>query len=89
MAHLVVEFEFNSPISEETLAGNVSVLRPCLEVRSVKKIGTIVSADRLRGFCLFEAPDAETLREMFHTAHVPFKSVWSAQFFDFAIPSPA
>lgn len=87
MAHIVVEFEFATPISDEVIERNVGVLRPCLEVRSIRKLGSVVSADRGRGFCLFEAPDAETVRELFRTAHVPFKSVWPARFFDFALPS--
>jgi hypothetical protein len=86
MAHLVVEFEFDAPVSEDVIERNISVLRPCLDVRNVRKLGSVVSADRMRGFCMFEAPDAETVREMFRSAHVPFKSVWPARFFDFALP---
>ncbi len=87
MAHVVVEYEFDPPLSDEALARASSLLGPCLEVRNVKKLRTVLSADRTRGFCLFEAPDAETLREAYRSVHVPFKAVWSAQLFDFASPS--
>ena len=87
MAHLVVEYEFNPPLSDEALQQATSLLAPCLEVRNVKKLRTVLSADRTRGFCLFEAADAETLREAYRSAHVPFKAVWPAQVFDFAPPS--
>jgi hypothetical protein len=87
MVHLVVEYDFNPPLTDEALQHASNALAPCLEVRNVKKLRTVLSADRTRGFCTFEAPDAETLREAYRTARVPFKSVWPAQIFDFAPPS--
>jgi hypothetical protein len=88
MAHFVVEFELTTPIGAEASARDVSVLRPCREVRNVKRMGSVVSADHSRGLRWFEALDAETLREPFRSRHVPLHSVWPVHSSDFAPPGP-
>jgi len=37
---------------------------------------TYVSADRSRGLCVFEAPDAESVRIAHRSANVDFDRVW-------------
>lgn len=86
MATIIVEYEFDPPLTDEAMQRATSALGPCLEVRNVKKVSTVLSADRTRGFCMFEAPDAETVREGFRMAKVPFKAVWPAQVLTMAPP---
>lgn len=78
MPYLIVEYDFNPPATDQELARMSASLGPCLEVRNVKRIRTVISEDRRRGFCEFEAADAETLREAYRSARVSFRSVWPA-----------
>jgi hypothetical protein len=87
MPYLIVEYDFNPPLTEEALERAAKTLAPCLEVRNIKKLRSVISADRLRGYCEFEAPDAETLREAYRSARIAFRSVWPAQIYDYQPPS--
>lgn len=86
MAFLVVEYEFNPPITREGLSQMKAQLAPCTSVRQIRGIRTVIAADGSRGFCEIEAPDAETVREAYRSARVPFRSVWPAHLFE---PPPA
>ena len=87
MPYIIVEYDFDPPATEEILAQWSSALDPCTSIRQVNRLRSVLSLDRRRGYCEFEAPDAETLREAYRSAHVPFRTVWSAQLFDFAPPT--
>lgn len=56
----------------------------CLETRNVRFIRTYFAADRKRMICLYEAPDAESVRQAQREAGVPFEEAWS-----FAAVGPA
>jgi len=49
----------------------------CLEARNVRFIRTFYSTDRQRMVCLYEAPDAESVRQAQREAGVPFVEAWS------------
>ena len=78
MAFLIIEYEFDPPITEEGLRQMRAQLAPCVGVRNIRGIRTVIAEDGTRGFCELEAPDAETVREAYRSARVPFRSVWSA-----------
>lgn len=78
MAQVVVEYLYEPALSEEDFAKNGEKLIPCLETRSVQWIGTYLSIDRKRRVCLFDAPDADTVRAAFHSAGVKFERAWSS-----------
>jgi hypothetical protein len=40
---------------------------------------SLLSADRHRMICTFEAPDAESVRQAYRQADVGFSKVWTAQ----------
>jgi Protein of unknown function (DUF4242) len=87
MPYLIVEYEFNPPITEEGLAQMGTKLAPCAALRRIRRLRTVIAADGRRGFCELEAPDAETVREAFRSARVPFHAVWPARLFDGLPPS--
>jgi len=87
MPYIIVEYDFDPPVTDEILAQWSSALAPCASVRQISRLRSVLSADRRRGYCEFEAPDAETVREAFRSARVPFRSVWSADLFDVRPPS--
>jgi len=86
MAYVVVEYEFDPPLSEEAYAGAFDALKPCLEVRDVKRLRSSFSSDRRRGFCEYEAADAQALRDAYASAKVPFARIWTGQRRDFNTP---
>jgi len=87
MAYIIVEYDFDPPVTDETLAQWTSALAPCTSIRQVSRLRSVFSLDRRRGYCEFEAPDAETVRQAYRSARVPFRSVWAADLFDFRAPS--
>ena len=89
MPYLIVEYEHNPPVTDEQLGANGAALTPCLQVRNIKRLRSWVSTDRKKGFCEYAAPDAETLREAYHTAQVKFAKVWPAMLFEGEPPENA
>lgn len=87
MPYLIVEHDHDPPATDADLEHMVSVLTPCLDVRNIRRLRTVMASDGRRGYCEFEAPDAETLREAYRSAQVKFRSVWSARIFDVQPPS--
>ncbi len=89
MPYLIVEYEFDPPLSDEALETAFQALAPCLQVRGIRRLRSVLSEDRTHGFCQFEAADAETVREAFRVANVGFRRVWSASLFEFGGITPA
>jgi hypothetical protein len=81
MARIIVEQVFTEPFTDKRYAESAKALDPCLEVRSGAWRRSSFSKDKLRLTCEFEAPDAESVREAFRTAGVPFERVWAADVF--------
>jgi hypothetical protein len=42
-------------------------------------VRSFVALDRKRRICIFDAPDAEAVRESYRSAGVRFERVWSAE----------
>lgn len=52
----------------------------CLETRDVRFVRTYFSVDQKRMICLYEAPDAESVRQSQRQAGVPFEDAWGFTF---------
>ena len=87
MPYIIVEHEFDPPLTDEHLQRMAVALAGCASARHLRRLRTVISADGKRGYCELEAPDAETVREAYRSAGVPFRSVWSARLLDFLAPS--
>jgi hypothetical protein len=79
MPHIIVEYAFDPPATEEEQDQIGERLGPCLEGRDVRWVQTFLSLDRRRRICVFEAADAETVRVAYRSANVVFERVWSAE----------
>jgi Nickel responsive protein SCO4226-like len=79
MPHIIVEYVFDPPATEEEHDRIGQQLGPCLEGRDVRYVQTFISLDRRRRVCVFEAPDAETLRTSYRSANVAFERMWAAE----------
>ena len=78
MTHMIVETLFDPPATEEDFDANAAKLFPCLEGTGVNWVKSFVSQDRRRRICIFEAPDADTVRTAYRSAGVVFERVWAA-----------
>lgn len=74
---LIVEYTFNPPATDADFKSAEAKLGPCLAERHCEWIHSYVSADRRRRFCVFQAADAETLRQAYRTAGVAFEKIWN------------
>ena len=81
MPYLIVEYDYDPPLTDEELNRSSAALKPCLDVRGIRRLRTFLSTDRRRGFCEFVAPDAETVREAYRSAKVKFDRVWAADLY--------
>jgi hypothetical protein len=82
MELIVVERIFERPITDEEVIEAVRRAQPCLDIRRIKRVQTILSKDRLRSVCLYEAPDASVVRDVHDQEHIPYVKIWSGDPFD-------
>lgn len=82
MELIVVERIFERPITDEEVIEAVRRATPCLALRRIKRVQTILSKDRLRSVCLYEAPDASVVRDVHDQEHIPYVKIWSGDAFD-------
>src|SRR5688572_16976303 len=82
MPHLIVETEFDSPLTDEERDRQAQRLDPCLEAHGARWMRSYLSTDRRRIVCEFEAADAEAVRGAFRSARVGFTRVWTAEVFE-------
>jgi len=79
MVFLILEKEFDPPLTAETHDGESERLNPCLAAHGVRWLRSFISLDRRRMVCEFEADDSEALRSSFRSAGVGFSRVWAAE----------
>jgi hypothetical protein len=80
MAIYVCERRFDKPLRRAVFETASTRLLPCLEAREVTWIASYFADDGLRAVCLFDAPDAESIREAVNTAgNPPFQAIWPSE----------
>ncbi|MEI6534895.1 MAG: nickel-binding protein [Verrucomicrobiaceae bacterium] len=77
MPSIIVERTFASPPSDEDLTAAGIRERPCLAIYGVAWRRSLLSADRLRMICQYDAPDAESVRKVQREAGNSFDHVWA------------
>jgi hypothetical protein len=78
MSNVILERVFDPPLTDERFAELSGRLGPCLQRNDIRWIRSHRSLDRTRLICLFEAPDADTLRDALRQAKIEHERVWSA-----------
>lgn len=76
---VVVERSFEQPVTFESLQELEARFSWCLEQKQVTALGSYVSGDGRRMICIYQARDAESVREVNRTSGVPFDRVWTAR----------
>jgi hypothetical protein len=76
---MIVETIYDSPATDDELDANATKLDPCLQGHNVRWMRSYMSLDRRRRICVFDAPDADSVRISFRSAGVTFERVWAAE----------
>jgi len=76
MPRIVVERTFTTPQSDADMQRVANLERPCLAAYQATWTRSLLSADRMRMVCEYEAADAETMRRIQREAGAEFDRVW-------------
>ncbi len=82
MELVIVERIFPTPIDPAQLRATVENNQGCLDLHGVHYLRSYVSSDGLRVVCLFEAPDAESVRIVNRQVGMPYERIWTATIHD-------
>lgn len=81
METVVVERLLSEPRAFETLDAIERRASACFQLRGIRAVRSYFSRDGRRLICIYEAPDAEAVRQANRAAGLDFDSVWTAQEF--------
>lgn len=76
MPRIVIERSFDTPQTDEDMRRVADQERPCLSAYQATWKRSLISADRKRMICEYEAADAETMRRIQREAGAQFDRVW-------------
>jgi hypothetical protein len=79
MATVMVTRRFDEAVALDDIQAIEDAGIACLEMRDVTFVKTLFSTDRKRMMCLYQAPDAEAVREAQREAGLPVDQVWACQ----------
>lgn len=79
MKTYVVERDFGEPLAEADLAAALERMGPCLEQYGLIWVHSYFSQDRTRMVCIYEGPDAESVRGAQRSAEAKFDKIWQAE----------
>ena len=88
MSTVVVERLFPEPVAFEEIQAMEERGAWCLEEHGVRFLRTYFSRDRRRMVCLYEAPDAESVRLSQQKAGMSFERAWTARVVRHSGPEP-
>lgn len=77
MPRIVVERSFDIPQTDELMKAVADRERPCLAAYQATWKRSLLSNDRKRIICEYEAADAETMRRIEREAGAQFDRVWA------------
>lgn len=77
MSLVIVETTAEQPMTDEVLLDIDERVVPCLIARDVTWRYSLLSSDRHRMICTFNAPDAESVREAYRQAGLFSRVVWA------------
>jgi hypothetical protein len=78
MENVVVERTFEQPCGIETVAMMKEKSQWCFGEHRIRFLASYISSDRKRMICIYQAPDAESVRLVNRQLGFPFDRVWSA-----------
>lgn len=81
MELVIVERQLDRPRTFAELQAAEDAALWCFNLHEVQAVVSYLSKDRMRMVCLYQAPDAESVRTANRQAGLPFEAVWSADTF--------
>jgi uncharacterized protein DUF4242 len=78
MATILVEERFDPPVDPSKGNPEAGKLSPCLPVEGVTWVSSFIAQDGARCVCLYDAPDAESVRRAYRKAGAAFEAAWPA-----------
>jgi Protein of unknown function (DUF4242) len=79
MSLIIVETITEQPLTTEVLNDAHERVMPCLEARNVVWRYSLLSADRQRMICTFDAPDAGSVRDAYRKGDAFFSRIWAGE----------
>ena len=79
MSLIIIETSWEQPISDQEFDAEAERVIPCLDEREATWITSYMATDRRRRICVFEARDAESVRQAYRLSGVKFERVWAAE----------
>jgi hypothetical protein len=79
MIRIVVERTFATPQTNADMAAVADRERGCLDIYRVTWKRSLLSDDRRRMICEYEAPDAESVRRVQRQAEAEVDRIWTAE----------
>jgi hypothetical protein len=79
IANVVVERNFEGPVTLESIQAIEDAASSCLELRDVTFVNTWFARDHKRMLCFYHAPDAESVRQAQDAAKMPVARVWACK----------
>lgn len=76
MPRIIIERHFDTPQSDTDMQAVADRERPCLAAHQASWKRSVLSSDRKRMICEYEAADAETMRRIQRDAGALFDRVW-------------
>ena len=77
LPNVLVNRSFQQPVTFEEISAAASAGAGCFRMHRVRYSRTFFSLDRRRMLCLYEAPDAESVRIAQREVALPHDSVWA------------
>ncbi|NDJ19611.1 nickel-binding protein [Myxacorys almedinensis] len=77
MSLVIVETAAEQPLTDEYLYDANQKVLPCFEARNITWHYSLLSLDRYRMICTFDAPDAESVRESYRRLGLPSRPIWA------------
>ncbi len=79
MTLIIIESSFDPPLTEDEFLEKVADrVNPCLDEREARWVTSYMAVDGRRRVCVFEAKDAEAIRQAYRLSGVKFDRVWAA-----------
>lgn len=79
MSLIIIETAWDKPITDEEFDAIAAQVTPCLDERDARWVTSYMATDRRRRVCVFEAKDAEAVRQAYRLSGVKFERIWAAE----------
>lgn len=77
MSLVIVETVAEQPLTDEVLDAATQYIAPCVQARNGAWLYSLLSSDRHRMICIYDAPDAESIRDAYRRGGLASSRAWA------------